>query len=260
MPNLEGTLKVVQEFRKEKEKSREIDQQRVQQTQAVAVAEQRLQRQQRLLKDVREANSGATAEGLLQRLEQDVDITKLIVQQKFPKEISTREKEINIYEQVLGETALTTADLEDIRQKLDDAKKEVNDMVMKRMMKSEDSNLVMFRQQAAIVANKKSSLIEKLNELRVESNGLNEELSEKKSKLDNLQGDAVMKEEDFKEYVKNLRIKSTRYKQMKLELTGLKTESNILSKSIFVLEEQLKNTVVDLVRQWILQFFESMLE
>jgi intraflagellar transport protein 81 len=246
-PNIESILEVVRTFRKEKEKARELAQQHVSQNQALNQAEQRIQRLQRQLKEIRAANTGATAEGILQRLEQDVDVAKYIVNEKLPKEIGTRKKDLIIYERVLSETSVTPRDLDEIRDKIDGVKAEVNEMVMKRMMKSEDSSLVMYRQQAAIVTNKKSNLVEKISELKSELSNLKEEEGDRKQRLGNLQGDTIVKEDDFKEYVKNLRVKSTRYKQMKSELGYLKSESGVLSKTIFILEEQLKSSAVDLV-------------
>lgn len=149
-------------------------------------------------------------------LQQDVDVAKYIVNDKLPKEIEMRKKDLFIYERVLSDTSLTARDLEDIRDKIDKVKSDINEMIMKRMMKSEDNNLVMFRQQAAIVANKKSSLVEKINEQRSELNGLKEDEQDKKQRLGTLQGDTIVKEDDFKEYVKNLRIKSTRYIHMQI--------------------------------------------
>jgi intraflagellar transport protein 81 len=246
-PNIESILEVVRTFRKEKEKARELAQQHVSQNQALNQAEQRIQRLQRQLKEIRAANTGATAEGILQRLEQDVDVAKYIVNEKLPKEIGTRKKDLIIYERVLSETSVTPRDLDEIRDKIDGVKAEVNEMVMKRMMKSEDSSLVMYRQQAAIVTNKKSNLVEKISELKSELSNLKEEEGDRKQRVGNLQGDTIVKEDDFKEYVKNLRVKSTRYKQMKSELGYLKSESGVLSKTIFILEEQLKSSAVDLV-------------
>ena len=126
-------------------------------------------------------------------------------------------------------------------------KAEVNEMVMKRMMKTEDDKLVMFRQQTAIVANKKLSLVERIREARSELSNLKEEIEEKRTMLQKLQGDVTMNEEEFKEYVKNLRVKSTRYKQMKAHLAYLKSESGILAKTVFILEEDAKNSEFNLV-------------
>ena len=120
-------------------------------------------------------------------------------------------------------------------------------MVMKRMMKTEDDKLVMFRQQTAIVANKKLSLVERIREARSELSNLKEEIEEKRTMLQKLQGDVTMNEEEFKEYVKNLRVKSTRYKQMKAHLAYLKSESGILAKTVFILEEDAKNSEFNLV-------------
>lgn len=240
-------MEVVRTFRKEKETGRELEQQQVSQTQALNQAEQRIQRLQRQLKEIKAAAAGATAEGILQRLEQDIEVAKYIVNDKLPKECDIRRKEIHIMEKVLSEGAITPKDLDDTRARIDRVKADVNELVMKRMMKSDDDKLVMFRQQAAIVSNKKSTLVEKLNDLKNESASLKEEVGEKKKIVGNMQGDSIVKEEDFKEYVKNLRVKSTRYKQMKGEMNYLKAESGVLSKTLFVLEEQLQSSNIDLV-------------
>jgi len=126
-------------------------------------------------------------------------------------------------------------------------KKEVNEMVMKRMMKTEDDKLVMFRQQTAIVANKKSSLLEKIRELRGDLSRAKEDVVEKKGMAQKFRGDVSLNEDEFKEYVKALRVKSTRYKQMKAHLNYLKEESTVLSKTLYILDQGLKSSELDLV-------------
>jgi intraflagellar transport protein 81 len=126
-PNIESILEVVRSFRKEKEKARELSQQHISQNQLLNQAEQRIQRLQRQVKEIRAANTGATAEGILQRLVQDVDVAKYIVNEKLPKEIELRKKDLKIYERVLSDGSLSIRDLDDIRDKLDQVKTEMNE-------------------------------------------------------------------------------------------------------------------------------------
>ena len=102
MPNLAATLEVVRQFRKEREVSKELSEQGISQTHAQNQAEQRIQRLTRQLKEIRAANSGATAEGHLQRLEQDTQLANYIVNEKLPKELETMRNQISVYERVMA--------------------------------------------------------------------------------------------------------------------------------------------------------------
>ena len=114
-------------------------------------------------------------------------------------------------------------------------------------MKTDDDKLVMFRQQTAIVGNKKENLVEKLQEIRGELTAAIDEVQDKKAAIANMSRETMVKEEDFKEYVKSLRVKSTRYKQMKAELAYLKTEAGVLGKTSFILEDEVKHSMDELV-------------
>jgi len=76
------------------------------------MAEQRIQRLQRQLKEIRQAGIGATPEGILQRLEEDTNVSKFVVNEKLPKEILTERKKVEIYEKILQEP-VDGHDLED---------------------------------------------------------------------------------------------------------------------------------------------------
>ncbi|CAG7732333.1 unnamed protein product [Allacma fusca] len=245
MPNMANTLTVVRQFRKEREQSKELSEQGISQSHAQNQAEQRIQRLTRQLKEIRSVNSGATAEGHLQRLEQDTQLANYIVNDKLPKEMELSGAQISIYERVLASN-WSEGDIEELVDRINETKTKMSDNVMRKMMKTEDDKLVMFRQQTAIVANKKETLVEKLQEIRNELTNATDDVNEKKNIVTNLSKETTVKEEDFKEYVKSLRVKSTRYKQMKAELAFLKSESGVLSKTLSILEEEVKDTMNDL--------------
>lgn len=109
---MESILEVVRNYRKEREQTKELSDQCATQTQALTMAEQRIQRLQRQLKEIRQGSSGATPEGLLQRLEEDTNVTKFVVKDKLPKEIEIEKKKVEVYEKILHEP-VDTNDLED---------------------------------------------------------------------------------------------------------------------------------------------------
>jgi intraflagellar transport protein 81 len=103
---------VIRNYRKEREHGKELADQSASQTQTLTMAEQRIQRLQRQLKEIRQAGIGATPEGILQRAEEDINVAKFIANEKLPKEIQTERKQLEIYSKVMDES-YDQHDLED---------------------------------------------------------------------------------------------------------------------------------------------------
>lgn len=116
----------------------------------------------------------------------------------------------------------------------------------------EDKNAP-FRQQASIIAKKKENKAEQLSDLRSALASIEEELEEKQNKLKELAGDTILKGEEFKKYVNKLKGRSIIYKEQKAELSQLRNESNVLSRTIEILNSRGGKVCEALVR--IFSFF-----
>ncbi|CAG2053694.1 unnamed protein product [Timema podura] len=253
MANREAMLSAAHTLRLEREREKELANQKQEQQTALSHAEQRVGRLQQQLKDARQASTGATSEGLLQRLEEETNVTTYIVKQKLPKELEARQLEVQILGKVLSEPAMGREDLDILNNKLANAlvvlsltaedgeielqviNGEINQLVERHLATKNPSEdkLAPFRQQAAIIARKKETTAELLGELRGKLTSLNEELD---NQLKELAGEAVLGGEEFKRYVNKLRGRSSLYKRHRAELLALKAESGVLTRTIELLQ------------------------
>ena len=94
-----------------------------------------------------------------------------------------------------------------------------------------DGKLALFRQQSSIISRKKESTASKLSEMNEELIQLTSELESKRNASGSSLGVKMLKGEEFKRYVNELRAKSTLYKSKKLELSSLTTELGVLSRT-----------------------------
>ena len=120
---------------------------------------------------------------LLQKLEESVKVNAYIVNEKLPRELENKKQAVVSLEKVLNQPALTQSDLQELKKRIKDANNEAKEISDKKNVTSDpmEDKLTLFRQQAAIIARKKESTAEKLNDVRVELAALEDEIKDKKS-------------------------------------------------------------------------------
>ena len=92
----------------------------------------------------------------------------------------------------------------------------------------------MFKQQASIITNKKEAAATRLAELMTAVQDLGASVAQKSETVKNSSAAKMLKGDDFKKYVAELRVKSSLYKTKKSELSELVAEQGILSRTIDV--------------------------
>ncbi|XP_050724013.1 intraflagellar transport protein 81 homolog [Eriocheir sinensis] len=252
-PNSEGMLSSARGLRQEREKSKEMVQQKANLQSATQLAEQRISRLQAQLKDLRKAGMGTTPEGLLQRLEEDMNVNSYIVKEKLPKEILARRRLVETLQRVAAQPAMGQNELEAVNKQIQALNSEINNLNELRMKEVEEDEspeskvgkLSFFRQNAAIIIRKKDQTAERLNELRGELTNYQEDMKDKQEQLKQFSGEQVLRGEEFKRYVNKLRGKSSIYKIKRAELSDLRAEFGILSRT----EEILKAKDAQLLEQ-----------
>ncbi|CAD5114753.1 DgyrCDS3793 [Dimorphilus gyrociliatus] len=246
-PNSGPMLAVARKLHEEKDREAKLNQQKLEEKNLLIHCDQRISRLQNQLKDARQTSIGATPQSLLQRIEEENKTNTYLVKDKLPKEISILKKTVNDLQKVVSEPAMGQSDLENINRQIKETNAEINQLIEKRMVSGDplDDKLSLFRQQAAIIARKKETAAESLREAREEIHSAQIEIEEKRNLLNANSGEEVLKGDEFKRYVNNLRTKSTTYKKKRAELAELRSELGVLGRT----EEILKNRHHDIQRQ-----------
>ncbi|XP_042242430.1 intraflagellar transport protein 81 homolog isoform X1 [Homarus americanus] len=252
-PNSEAMLSSARALRQEKERKKEMGQQEGDLKSAIQLSEQRIARLQTQLKDIRKAGMGTTPEGLLQRLEEDVNVNTYIVKEKLPKELSAKERYVAILERVAAQPAMGQQEIDSVNKQIRALTTEINKLNEARMKEVDEDDtpeskvgkLSFFRKNTVIIGRKKEQTAERLNELRGELANIQEDMRDKQDQLKKFSGEQVLRGEEFKRYVNKLRGKSSVYKIKRAELSDLRAEYGVLSRT----EEILKSKDAQILEQ-----------
>ncbi|XP_041482844.1 intraflagellar transport protein 81 homolog [Lytechinus variegatus] len=240
VPNYEHMMSIARNFRKEQEREASLAQQRQEQKNQLHHAEQRLQRMKQQLKDLKQSTVGVSAEDLVKKLDEENKVNAYMCEEKLPKDLENLRKACQDLERVVNEPAMGQGDLEEIQNQIKAVNSEVNGLIEKRMMSNDpkDDKLSLFRQQASIIARKKEGRADALREAKEELIQAKQELTEKRESAKNLEGEEVLKGDEFKRYVNKLRGKSTDYKRKRQELAELRAELGVLSRTEEILKQR----------------------
>ena len=144
VPSYDAMLAAAHELRVQREREKELINQRQDEEAALSHRDQRLQRLLQQLKDLRQASVGASPQGkstykffpseiyfvriilaslflflgLLQRLEEETSVNTYIAKQKLPREIEAREQEVAIMSAVIAEPTMGRSDLDELNAKV----------------------------------------------------------------------------------------------------------------------------------------------
>ncbi|KAG8183384.1 hypothetical protein JTE90_008286 [Oedothorax gibbosus] len=238
-PNMESMLAVAKSLREERDLSDSLSRQKMEQRNALTHFEQKIQRLNQQLKELKLSSLGATPETLVQKLEESIKVNSYLVKEKLPKEIAAQKKYMTDLQKIVSQPALSRADLDQINNKIQEVNNEIHDFIENRMRNNNpiDDKLSLFRQQVSILAHKKERAAEELNAARSELAELQTQLEAKKA--DNKLGEGdILKGDEFKRYVNRLRGKSNIYKKKRQEIAELKTECGILSRTVDILQQK----------------------
>ncbi|XP_033126976.1 intraflagellar transport protein 81 homolog [Anneissia japonica] len=240
IPHYEKNLEIARNFRLEQERQGQQAQQKLDQRNQLQQAEQRYKRIQQQLRDLKQSTVGSTPEGLIQKLDEENKVNAYLCQDKLPKEIENKRKACKDLERVVHEPAMGQADLDVLLGKIKNLNMEINGLIEKRMMRNDplDDKVSLFRQQASIIARKKEAAAESLKEAKDEVMSLQQEIQEKRETVKGLQGEEVLKGDEFKRYVTKLRSMSSMYKKKRQVLAELRAELGILTRTEEILKQK----------------------
>ncbi|XP_054713185.1 intraflagellar transport protein 81 homolog [Uloborus diversus] len=238
-PNVESMLSVAKSLREERDLAENLRRQKIEQKNALTHAEQKIQRLNQQLKELKMSSLEATPDTLVQKLEESIKVNSYLVKEKLPKEIMSHKKYIADLQKIVSQPALSRSDLEEINSKIQEVNNEIQDFIENRLKNNNpiDDKLTLFRQQVSILSHKKERAAEELNSARAHLAELQAQVSTKKSDSKGIEGE-FLKGDEFKRYVNKLRGKSNIYKKKRQELAELKTECGILSRTVDILQQK----------------------
>ncbi len=249
LPNKTEMLEEAMKLRREKDREISLAEQKLEQKNSLLHTQDKISRLQNQLQNMKSSSDGITADGLISKLQEENHLKQLLVSETLPKKVEAKRKECIELERVVAEPVLSDMDLDTIRQQIDECNEEVLRLMEKRMPGSDpvQDKLVLFRQQAAIIARKKETALENCKSFMDELTTLEKDLQEKREQLKEFDGGEILREEEFKRYVAKLRIINNAYKKKKAELGALKAECGVVTRTEEVLRSRDEN-VEELVK------------
>ena len=243
-PNSSNMLEAAKKLRKERDRSLELEEQKVEQKNLVLRLDQNLELAHRELEEVERNYVGITPEKVISQLEEDNQLKKILTTETLPKKIEIIRKECIELENVFSEQVLNEDDLDAIREKIADVNKEVSRLMEKKMPGKDPTHdkLVLFRQQASLIARKKEGAAEEYKAAMDEVEAAEKELKSKKDQLKDFDGGVVLREDEFKRYVAKLRTMNTEFKQKKAELSVWTAEYGVIARTEEILKSRAQNT------------------
>ncbi len=248
-PNHEEMIESAKKLRKERAKRKQSEKQKINQKEELQLCQQKIQRLNRELEDTHELTIGLTAEKVITRLQEENKVLRLLSEEDLPKKLEVKKKRCSELDKVLSEPVVSELDLEVIQQQIEETNQEIRELMEKKMADDENSqeNMTLFRQQASMIAYKRETIVEKCQTLLEEYEQLESELEKKRKHLDEMGGLALVDEEEFKRCVVRMRKIGNEYKSKKMELSKLRAEFGVLSRSEEILRSKDDN-VQELVK------------
>lgn len=242
-PNHEEMIESAQKLRKERSRRIQLEKQKQRQKEELAMCQQKVQRMSRELEEVHEITAGLTAEKVISKLEEENKVLQLLAEDDLPRKLDVRKKRCTELDKVLAEPVVNELDLEVIQQQIEETNQEIRELMEKKMAEDEggQENMTLFRQQASMIAYKRETAAEKCQQLNEEYVQVENELDKKRKELDEMGGLALVDEDEFKKSVARMRKIGNEYKAKKMELSKLRAEFGVLSRTEEILKSRDEN-------------------
>uniref|UniRef100_A0A8D8PUS9 Intraflagellar transport protein 81 homolog n=1 Tax=Cacopsylla melanoneura TaxID=428564 RepID=A0A8D8PUS9_9HEMI len=237
IPNKDQILRAVTQLRLEKDKKKEILTQLSDEVAALHTAQQRYSRLSQQLMEIKKATVGATPQSLMSKLEEEIKVTEFIVKEKLSKDLIQLKRQHDIYSRVSNDSYISKTSVESLSSKINMVRNQVAVLLEKQKYTQNSSNdkLVPFRQQAAIMGRKKDAILDEYRTDMNKYNALQKQVEEKQLELADAGALDMPKGSDFKDYIGKLKQRNIIYKRNRALLSGLKSETGVLQRTLDVL-------------------------
>jgi len=246
MRGFENLLKVTSALRHEQEVSAKLEEQKIEQGIAYEASEQRQNQAQQKVAAIRQMVRESTADPqrLLDTLRNEQTQIETMCSAQLPREIGELHEKYAQLQHSLMEPVKTKAELMDVQSRARRLRDEVDHLrrnVEQAQSKRGDDPLVVFRQQAALIAKKREQAEAKLASAEQAKERLGIKLTGMQDQVQAMAGGQRMSNTDFKKYAVNIREKATKYKKYKAKLAVIHSESVVLNRTEAILKSRCDN-------------------
>ena len=245
-------LKVTSALRHEQETAAKLEEQKIEQGAAFEHAEMRHQQVSQKLAAMRQmVREGAADPGrLLETLQREAEQLEKICSGGLPSEITAAHEKFAQLQQTLMEPAKTKSEVLDMQARARRLREDVDHLrrnIEHAQSKRGDDNILVFRQQSALIAKKVEQAEARLKSAKSAKERLRIKLTALENQARDRAGDATgpggmrMGSEDFKKYAKGIRDKATQCKKYKKRLGVIHAETEVLNHTASVLKGRCAN-------------------
>jgi intraflagellar transport protein 81 len=231
-------LQVTSMLRKEQEEEARLQEKLAEQRYQLEQTEQLYIEKSARLREMREAqdqDGEGNAEAMLKMLRSEVQKSRQ-ANARVRRECEEKLARLSQIDSALNEPPVTKVDIDKLEVDIDHMQKEIEDMERTISDHSQDSRLAVYKQQANLVAKKKDLVLKDKKQLEQERDDLSKELSTKEREYEQMKGHKFMKRDEFKNYAASLRDKSAKFKRLKGELSDLRHEVAVLTRTEQILQ------------------------
>mmetsp|Transcript_45040 Transcript_45040/g.104338 ORF Transcript_45040/g.104338 Transcript_45040/m.104338 type:complete len:673 (+) Transcript_45040:88-2106(+) len=234
----QALLKVTSMLRKEQEEeARLLEKLQEQRFQLEQTEQQYIERSARLreMREAQQQDAEGSAEAMLKVLRSEVQKNRDALNrvQRESEEKLRRMREIDV---ALSEPPVGKGDIDVLEGDINNMEAEIQNLEQMINEQNQDSRLSVYKQQANLVAKKKEAVLKDKKQVDEERDLLSKELSQKEREYEQMKGHKFMKRDEFKNYAATLRDKSAKFKRLKGELSEIRHEVAILTKTELILQ------------------------
>lgn len=139
---------------------------------------------------------------------------------------------------MVNESEPTQHDLNKLNEEVEAVSNEIKSLQRKLAVNATEDQLAPFRNQAKIVANRKSELSNAVMNLKQELEEMDSKIAEKRNTLQSILGGPAMYGPELKKYISSVRDRCNLYKELRGQEQALRTELGVLNRTLEILKNK----------------------
>ncbi|KAJ3091770.1 Intraflagellar transport protein 81 [Quaeritorhiza haematococci] len=240
IPNHDAWLEAAKNLRIEQQDELKTNERIKDQRNQISQAEAKYTNLQRVLKEIQSASGAGGSDVLFTTMEDD-NKQKRAAKDATTKQVEETKTKLQELHKLVTEPTPNERDLAAMEKQIKELTESNAKLAERKASKTSlpaDDKLALFRQQATIITRKKEEMSKKLATLTEDVKRMDAECERKQAVAKGVQGIKMLKGEDFKRYVSELRGKSNVYKRKKAELSELTAEFGVLQRTEEILKSR----------------------